>query len=73
VVTLIVLSFLFFRIRIFRYIFSILFSLVWGLFAYMFADSASDSSFTPWVTLALVVAIALFLHRDYFHFESGKL
>ncbi|MBX2922087.1 MAG: hypothetical protein KF746_07840 [Chitinophagaceae bacterium] len=71
IVILIVTSFLFFRIRIFRYIFSILFSLAWGLLGYTFADSASASSVTPWVTALLVIALSLFWHKDYFRFESG--
>ena len=71
IVILIVISFLFFRIRIFRYIFSILFSLIWGSMGYVFADSASKSSVTPWVTALVVIVISLFWHKDYFRFENG--
>lgn len=71
IVALLVLSGLFFRIRLFRYLFSISFSLIWGLMAYTFAGSASKSTATHWVAMILAILVSLFLHKDYFNFERG--
>jgi len=71
VVAFLLLSGLFFRIRLFRYLFTIAFSLIWGLMAYSFAQSASKSTTTHWVAAIVAILIALALHKDYFDFERG--
>jgi len=71
VVALILLSYLFFRVKLFRYLFSIAFSLIWGFMAYAFAQSASRSTSIPWIAAIVAIFISLTLHKDYFDFESG--
>jgi hypothetical protein len=61
---------LFFKLRAFRYIFTILFSIFWGFLCYVFVHSASISSYTPWVGFVLALLISLYLHKDFFDFES---
>lgn len=69
IVIAIVLGWLFFRLRPFRYIFSILFSLVWGLLAFYLAEGMTDSSAARWVAFGLVTFSAILIHKDYFNFE----
>jgi hypothetical protein len=64
---------LFFRVRIFRYIFSVLFSLLWGFLIYMFADSLTTSHVSPWLAFGVMVVISLALHKDYFSFERNAV
>ncbi|TDE09568.1 hypothetical protein [Dyadobacter psychrotolerans] len=73
IITVVLTAGLFFRIRIFRYIFSILFSLLWGFLVYGFADSATTSSYSPWLAFGVVAGISLWLHKDYFTFESKSV
>lgn len=63
--------FLFFRVKLFRYIFTVLFSLFWGFLCYVFVDSATKSTATPWLGFAIATIVALYLHKDYFRFERG--
>jgi hypothetical protein len=63
---------LFFRFRIFRYIFSIVFSLAWGFLAFIFASSASKSNLSHWIALILVFILSLFIHRSYFYIETNS-
>lgn len=71
VVAVFTLSFLFFGVRIFRYLFSIAFSLLWGGIGFSVAHSATKSTVTPWIAAIIVIFISLFLHKDYFQFERG--
>ena len=71
IVITLVTSFLFFQVKLFRYIFAVLFSLFWGFLCYVFVDSATRSTATPWIGLALATIISLYLHKDYFRFERG--
>ncbi|SMC88481.1 hypothetical protein SAMN04488524_3195 [Pedobacter africanus] len=64
-------AFLFFNIRIFRYIYSILFSLGWGFLGYIFASSVTKSDLTAWVVLAAVFVLSLLVHKSYFSFETN--
>lgn len=69
--TIFVNSFLFFRIRVFRYIFAIIFSLGWGFLGFGFAMSVTKSTVTPWLLFTVVFAVSLLLHKSYFSFESN--
>lgn len=69
VVIFMILAFLFFRVRIFRYIFSIAFSLCWAIAAYNLTESFTDARATRWIAAAIVFLISAFLHKDYFDFE----
>jgi hypothetical protein len=71
VVTGLVLGGLFFGLRIFRYIFTIIFSLFWGFLAFQLAEGMTGSVAARWVTFGLVTLFSLFLHKDYFDFESA--
>jgi len=68
--SMLLMSYLFFRIRIFRYVFAIVFSFGWGFLAYAFASSATRSESTSWIALAAVFALSLFIHKAYFQFEN---
>ncbi len=68
----IIIGALFFRFRIFRYIFSIAFSLFWGFLAFTFASSASKSDFSHWIAFILVFIISLSIHRSYFYIETDS-
>lgn len=62
-------GFLFFRFRIFRYVFAILFSLAWGALAFGFASLISRSDFSMCVAFILIALISLFAHKKYFRFK----
>ena len=62
---------LFFRVRIFRYIFAILFSLFWGFLGYVFSTEVTKSAFTPWIVMLIVFMLSLISHRSYFNFEKN--
>lgn len=66
-------SFLFFRIRIFRYIISILFSLIWALFAYTFISGFTKSTVISWIATGVVFVICLVAHKSYFAFERDAI
>lgn len=60
---------LFFKFRIFRYIFSILFSVGWTLCAYLLGqeiDKAGDT--TSWVLSIVTFAASIWMHYDHFDF-----
>ena len=62
-------AYLFFNFRIFRYSFSILFSIAWGVGMYLVGkklDSATDT--TSWILAAAGFCISLWAHRNQFHF-----
>ena len=69
IVTMMVVGVLFFRVRVFRYVFSILFSIIWGIIVFQIAKSLTDISITHWVAFALAIIFSLFWHKDYFDFE----
>lgn len=66
----VIMSLLFFRVRIFRYIFAIVFSFGWGFLAYAFANSATKSESTSWIALAFVFVVSILIHKAYFQFEN---
>jgi hypothetical protein len=72
VTCIVVIGMLFFRFRIFRYIFSIVFSLFWGFLAFMLASSATKSDLSHWIALTFVFIISLFIHRSYFYIETDS-
>ena len=67
--TLILLGWLFFGVRIFRYIISILFSLIWAFLGFMVEKSLTRSSIAHWLLMVLVFIISMLAHKDYFDFE----
>ena len=65
----ILIAYLFFKFRIFRYTFSILFSIAWGVGIYLFVrklDSASET--TCWVLALVGFCFSLWAHWNHFHF-----
>jgi hypothetical protein len=62
---------LFFRVRLFRYILSVLFSFFWGFLAYSFSTEVTKSPISPWIALGVAFLISLALHRSYFDFERN--
>ncbi|HEY8781900.1 MAG TPA: hypothetical protein VIM16_09815 [Mucilaginibacter sp.] len=62
---------LFFRVRLFRYILSILFSFFWGFLAYTFSTGITESTVSLWIALVVVFLISLALHWSYFDFERN--
>lgn len=67
ILTAAIMSQLFFRVRVFRYLFSFVFSLFWGLLAFMLARELTTSKIACWITFGLIVYISLSLHKDYFY------
>lgn len=61
-----VIGFLFFRIRIFRYIFSIIFSLGWGFLALAIAFMLTKSNVSPWILAVVVFGLGLLVHKGHF-------
>jgi hypothetical protein len=62
-------AFLFFNFRIFRYSFSLLFSIAWAVGMYLVGkkvDSASDT--TSWILAAVGFCMSLWTHWNHFHF-----
>ena len=70
VITGIFIGVLFFRLRFFRYFFTIIFSLFWGYLVFLLAEGMIDSITARWVTFGIVTFFSLFIHKDYFYFES---
>ncbi len=62
-------GFLFFAVRIFRYIFTIAFSVFWGLVIYQIAIELSKIEVASWVAAGITVLMCLVWHKDYFDFE----
>lgn len=61
-----VIAFLFFRIRLFRYIFSIIFSLAWGFVALAIAFMLTKSNVSPWILSVVVFGLGLLAHKGHF-------
>lgn len=60
---------LFFKIRLFRYIFSILFSVGWAIGAFIAGESIDkNSDTTAWVFAAIAFALSIWAHWDHFTF-----
>ncbi len=60
---------LFFKVKIFRYIFSVLFSLGWAAGAFMAGESIDKSSdATAWVFAVIAFALSIWAHWDHFTF-----
>src|SRR5690349_12678604 len=62
-------AFLFFKFRAFRYSFSLLFSIAWAIGMYLFGkklDSASDT--TSWVLAVVGFCVSLWAHWNHFTF-----
>ncbi|MDR6781923.1 hypothetical protein ABIE26_001588 [Pedobacter africanus] len=66
-----VIAFLFFRIRVFRYIFSIIFSLAWGFVALAIAFMLTKSNVSPWILSVVVFGIGLLVHKGHFTAEDS--
>lgn len=64
--SMLVIGFLFFRIRLFRYIFSIIFSLAWGFLALAIAFMLTKSNVSPWILSVIVFGLGLLIHKAHF-------
>jgi hypothetical protein len=64
-----ILSALFFRIKLLRYILSIGFSLCWAFVGYALLGMMTRSTTSPWVAAGFIFIITLFLHKEYFELE----
>jgi len=62
-------SYLFFRVRIFRYIVSILFSLIWAFLGFAMATALTRSKVSPWLLMGFVFIVSTVFHKGYFDFE----
>jgi|GEM_PF-4274721 len=75
VVTAGVLVFLFFNVRLFRYLYVIIASLFWALLIYMFTMGKNglpaEHPITRWVAIIIVFVISIAVHKDYFYFEKS--
>lgn len=60
---------LFFKVKIYRYIFSILFSVGWAVVAFLAGESIDKSSdTTAWIFAAIAFALSIWAHWDHFTF-----
>ncbi len=60
---------LFFKFKVFRYIFSIMFSFVWTLFAFLLGQKIDETgNTTSWVLSIVTFAASIWLHYDHFDF-----
>lgn len=66
-----IIGLLFFRIRVFRYVFAIIFSLAWGALGFAFATVVTKSTITPWILFAVVFGFSLVVHRSHLRFETS--
>jgi len=70
---LLVVAFLFYRFRLFMYVFTLCFSLIWAKFAYMMTlglDKKSGST-SGLIMAGVVFTFSLWFHRDEFNFRRG--